>query len=187
MQEAALADLRPALLRGLRRATSHYSKANEAFLEDMVQEALIRILERLDQFEGRSRFVTWATSIAVRIAISELRRHRWRDVSLDDLIEAGKVSGAHQLASKEVEVELHSAQRALVDAMYEVMHRELTERQRTALLAELRGMPQAEIGRSLGSNRNAIYKLTYDARKKLRRGLEDAGYRGDDVQAAFVA
>jgi len=73
----------------------------------------------------------------------------------------------------------------MVDKMYEVIGSELTEKQRTVLLAELGGMPQAEIGRRLGSNRNAIYKLTHDARKRLKRGLEGAGYGAQDIQTTF--
>jgi len=46
-------------------------------------------------------------------------------------------------------------------------------------------MPQAEIGRHLGSNRNAIYKLAHDARKRLKHGLEGAGYGAQDIQATF--
>jgi RNA polymerase sigma-70 factor (ECF subfamily) len=84
-QQAALSDLRDALLRGLRRALSHRAVADDAFLEDVVQDALVRILERLPQFEGRSRFLTWAISIAIRVAMSELRRQRWKDVSLDEV------------------------------------------------------------------------------------------------------
>ena len=53
--------------------------------------------------------------------------------------------------------------RALVGTMYEAIRHELTGRQRIALLAELKGMPQSEIARQLGSNRNAVYKLTHDA------------------------
>ena len=47
-----------------------------------------------------------------------------------------------------------------------------------------RGMPLAEIGRRMGSNRNAIYKLTHDARKRLKQGLEAAGYDARDLQIA---
>ena len=65
--------------------------------------------------------------------------------------------------------------------MERVIERDLTEKQRAALLAELKGMPQADIARHLSSNRNAVYKLTYDARKRLRRGLEAAGYGGAEV------
>jgi len=48
---------------------------------------------------------------------------------------------------------------ALVDEMYRIIDAELTEKQRTALLAELKGMPLEEIGHRMGSNRNAIVML----------------------------
>src|SRR6185295_7812537 len=85
-QQAALSDLSDALLGGLRRALSHRAHVDDAFLEDVVQDSLLRILERLPQFEGRSRFLTWAMSIAIRVAMSALRRRRWKDVSLDELV-----------------------------------------------------------------------------------------------------
>jgi RNA polymerase sigma-70 factor (ECF subfamily) len=47
-------------------------------------------------------------------------------------------------------------------------------------------MPQDAIARQLGSSRNALYKLTHDARKRLRRGLESAGYEAGDIDAAFA-
>ena len=185
-QQAALSDLRNALLRGLRRALSGHPHASDAFLEDVVQEALLRILDRLAQFEGRSHFVTWATSIAIRRAMSELRRRRWRDVSLDDLVSARADFAVPKANDEGSDPHLVTERRALVDHMYAIIHRELTEKQRTALLAELKGMPLAEIARHLGSNRNAVYKLTHDARKRLRRGLEASGYHAEDIHGAFA-
>jgi len=99
-REAAVADLRNALLRNLRKALSHRMGVDEAFLEDAVQEALLRILQRLDQFEGRSRFLTWATSIAIRIAFGELRRRRWKDVSLDELLADAEISPQFAVAAQ---------------------------------------------------------------------------------------
>ncbi len=64
----------------------------------------------------------------------------------------------------------------MVDAMHLVIKERLTEKQRIALLAELAGMPMEEIGRHTGSNRNAVYKLTHDARKRLRMELESNGF-----------
>ena len=75
---------------------------------------------------------------------------------------------------------------AIHAAMHEVIRTGLTEKQRSALLAELRGMPQDEIARHLGSNRNAIYKLTHDARRRLKRGLEAAGVTAEDIGTAFA-
>ena len=85
-QQEALSDLRDALIRSLRGALWNDSLIDDAFLEDTVQDTIIRILERLNQFEGRSRFLTWATSIVIRVAMSELRRHRWKNVSLEEVI-----------------------------------------------------------------------------------------------------
>lgn len=185
-QQAALGDLRHALLRGLRKALSSYPAADDAFLEDAVQDSLVRILDRISQFEGRSRFVTWATTIAIRTAMSELRRHRWKDVSLDAMVEPAR-RGSSRNPGGSSEPAARSERRALVKKMYEVIEQDLTDRQRTALLAELKGMPQQEIARHLDSNRNAVYKLTHDARKRLKRGLEAAGYHADHIQAAFTA
>lgn len=179
-QQAALVDLRSELLRGLRRALSNRASADEAFLEDAVQDSLLRILDRLQQFEGRSRFLTWATAIAIRIAMSELRRRRWRDVSLDGVIADTDFTADDPGPNAEWE------QKAILDKLYDVIHNELTGKQRTALLAELKGMPQEEIARYMGSNRNAVYKLTHDARKRLKHGLEAAGYQASDIHAAFA-
>jgi RNA polymerase sigma-70 factor (ECF subfamily) len=183
-QHEAISELRAALIRGLRRALSSWPAANDAFLEDAVQDSLLRILERLTQFEGRSRFLTWATSIAIRVAMSELRRQRWKDVSLDELVSDAKFSpeGAREPSSGPEE---RWEQNALLEKMHALIESELTQRQRSALVAELRGMPQDEIARHLGSTRNAIYKLTHDARRRLKRGLESAGYDAADVRAAF--
>src|SRR4051794_19177497 len=84
--DAALADLRGVLLRGLRRALSGRAGADEALIEDLAQEATLRVLDRLDGYRGESRFTTWAVTVAVRVALTELRRPHWRDVSLDRLV-----------------------------------------------------------------------------------------------------
>ena len=181
-QESALADLRIELLRNLRKSLSNRNTADDSFLEDAVQDSMIRIIERIDQFEGRSRFLTWATSIAIHVAMGDLRRSRWKDVSLDELVSKGSLVSSHASdgdAAPDAQLERLS----LLAVLERAIREDLTERQRTALLAELRGMPQQEIARHLGSNRNAIYKLTHDARKRLRAVIEAAGYTATDVSA----
>lgn len=184
-QQAALSDLREALLRGLRRALSHRAPADDALLEDAVQDALVRILERLPQFEGRSRFLTWAMSVAVRVAMSELRHRRWKDVSLDDVVADADLTPGRAVVD-EPGPDAQWEREAILAAMHEMIRNDLTMKQREALLAELRGMPQDEIARHLGSNRNALYKLTHDARRRLKWGLEAAGFTAEDIDAAFA-
>ncbi len=72
-REAALAELREYLLRGLKKSLTHrYGGAID--VEDVVQLALLRILDSLETYRQESRFTTWAMSIGVRIGISQLRR-----------------------------------------------------------------------------------------------------------------
>lgn len=184
-RESALSDLRGLLFRNLRKALSKRTGVDDSFLDDVIQDALVRILERLDQFEGRSQFLTWATTISIHLAMTELRRRRWRDVSLDEVVSNADVQVV-QVIDGAVGPEAQSTQAAILETMQEVIETQLTERQRTALLAELRGMPLAEIARHLGRSRNAMYKLTYDARKKLKQGMEAAGFEADDILTAFA-
>lgn len=184
-RDSALSELRVILVRNLRKALSSYARADDPFLEDAVQDSLLRILERLDQFEGRSQFVTWATTIAIRVAMSELRRSRWRDVSLDQVVDdppplSGRATDVRSGPDNQIE------RYTVLEKMQEVIDTQLTEKQRTALLAEMRGVPLEEIARQLGTNRNAVYKLTHDARKKLKQGLEATGYGADDIRAVFA-
>ncbi|REK17914.1 MAG: sigma-70 family RNA polymerase sigma factor [Planctomycetota bacterium] len=183
--EPAVADLREALVGNLRRALVDRPAANDALQEDAVQEALLRILDRLDQFAGRSQFLTWATSIAIHMALGQLRRRRWSDVSLEEIASQAHLPQHIDNAAAAPDDLAH--RQALLSALAQAIETELTERQRTALLAELKGMPQDEIARQLGSNRNAVYKLTHDARKKLKRRLEAAGYSAADVAPASIS
>ena len=85
LREDAVSDLRDMLLRGLAKSLSKQGRVDDAFLEDTVQEASMKILEKLGDFEGRSKFRTWAVTIAVRTAVSKMRKRDWQNVSLDSV------------------------------------------------------------------------------------------------------
>ena len=179
-REAALSDLRAALMINLKKALRSRPDFLDSMLEDFVQDSLLRVLKSLDQFEQRSRFLTWATAIAIRVGLTELRKRQWRDVSLDRLVTD---SGFEPPASEENGSE--SSSQPIIDAMYRIIGTELTDRQRTVLLAEIKGMPQEVIVRQMGTNRNALYKLGHDARKRLKAGLENAGFKAEDFVVAM--
>ncbi len=184
-QQQALLDLRNLLLRNLRGAFSSNTSVDNAFLEDIIQDSIIRILDRLSQFKGRSHFMTWATSIAIRTAMSELRHRRWKDVSLDDVI-ADSDFNIERIVDDDVGPSIQKEQEEIVKTMRTLIQNNLSEKQRLALLAELKGMPQDEIARHIGSNRNAVYKLTHDARKRLKQELEAVGYSITDIHESFA-
>ncbi len=184
-REDALADLRVYLVRGLRAALPDVPEQN---LEDFAQEALLKILAGLDSFRGESRFTTWAFKIAIHEAFSELRRRRWKNVSLQDLVakyDAGDFTPA-VLADRTASTEQRVTQQMLLEMVCRLIDEELTERQRQAMIAVVfGGMPGSEIARRMGTNRNALYKLIHDARQRLQRRLLARGLSVDDVMEAF--
>ena len=185
VQAEAITDLRGLLLRGLAKSFRARGALDQAFVEDVVQQALVHILDHLEQFQGRSRFTTWAMAITVRLAMSALRRTRWQDVSLESMTAA--IEGAPAWDSDDTTSPAqHAEQHAIVETLRRLIDETLTDKQWMALTAELGGMPLEEIARRMGSNVNAVYKLLHDARQRLKRELATAGYTAEDVQSAFA-
>ena len=178
--DEAQADLRRLVLGALRKSSGRFGGVDEATLEDLAQVAVLRIIDKLDRFAGKSRFTTWAFSVALRTAFSELRKSQHSHPKPADIDTAGEtVEDPGEAAATGLE------RAEIVDLLYRVIENDLTERQRTAILGELRGRPLEELETELGTNRNALYKLVHDARKKLRAGLEAAGISDDDVRQIF--
>jgi RNA polymerase sigma-70 factor (ECF subfamily) len=186
-REDALSDLRVLLVRGLRRALSDVP---EQSLEDFAQDALLKILAGLDSFRGESRFTTWAFKIAIHEAFTELRRRRWQNISLQDLVakyDEGEFTPS-VLADRTPSPEQRVTQQMLLEMVRQLIDEELTDRQRQAMIAAVfGGMPGDEIARRMGTNRNALYKLLHDARQRLQSRLLSKGLSVDDVMGAFEA
>lgn len=188
---AALDDLGRILANGLRRGlVSQVDTAApefDALVDDFVQEALLKILDSLDTFAGRSLFTTWANKIALNIGLTELRRKRWRDMSLDQLTqtEDGEYTPSF-IADPSPRPEDVTERRELIAYVGRLINEELTEKQRMALTAVvLQGRPLTEVAYRMNSNQNALYKLIFDARQRLRRRMSDDGLTPEEVIAVF--
>ncbi len=188
-RDEALSNLRVVLIRGLRAGLgSRREGVSDAAVEDFAQDALIKILQNLDSFRGESRFTTWAQKIAVRVAFTELRRKEWRNVSLQGITERYDTGGVEprELTDSRSGPEDTATRRVMFDTVQRLIQEELTVRQREAIVAVmLGGMPLEEAARRMGTNRNALYKVLHDARKKLKRRLISEGLPPQDVLAVF--
>jgi RNA polymerase sigma-70 factor (ECF subfamily) len=183
--DEALGDLYDLLVRGLRAALGSYGGGVDAYVEDFAQEALIRITGNLDSFRGESRFTTWAQKIAMNVALTELKRRRWRDVSLEDLF-AQREAADRGPADTQLTPEQLAFQNMVLGELRRMADEELTDRQREAVVAViLEGMPISEVARRMDTNQNALYKLLHDARRRLKRRMEAAGLSPQEVLAAF--
>lgn len=190
-QETALADLRTIIMNGLPFALSPYRSPADPQYDDLIEEAaqdtLIRVLDKLETFEGRSKFTTWVHKIAVRIALTELRRKRWQDISLESVLETETGEMDLELAIDDKPgPDVVAEQEDLMVRLTRIIDEELTEKQRTAMVAiSLKGMPLEEVARRMGTNRNALYKLIHDARVRLKARLEEDGMALDDLSSTF--
>ena len=182
---AAVSALRRILLDGLRIALRERTDVSEAQLEDFTHEALLRILERLDQFAGRSRFTTWAHSIAVNTAFTELRRKRWQDVSLDVLAADGQQL-SEPAALPDDALGSDEERTRLVGVLRKAVAEKLSAKQRTAIVCMLQEMPIDQIVGLLGTNRNSAYKLLHDARCALKEYLAAEGISPEVIRTAFA-
>ena len=180
-RDAAIEELRTTLMKGL----AHMLRGRSSSIQpdDIAQDAMLKILNKLDTFEGRSKFTTWAMTIATRTAISEMRRKHFQNVSLDSMM-------GDELKFEIVAAEADSGQEAdkkvVMVKLKELIATRLTDKQRQAVNALLNGMPVEEVARRTDSNRNAVYKLFHDARSNLRDGFEKAGISADDINAIFA-
>ena len=190
-REAALEDLRSIVQKGLPYALSRWLSPDEpqfsSLVEEVTQETLLRVLDQLDSFEGRSQFTTWVHKIAVRIALTELRRKRWRDASLDELTENEDLPPPPGLLADPQAGPETSAERAdMIVRVRRIIDEELTERQRQALLLlGVQDMPMEDAARKLKTNRNALYKLLHDARLRLKNRLSMEDINAHEVLALF--
>jgi RNA polymerase sigma factor (sigma-70 family) len=181
----ALAELRALLVRGASKALAgRYGKS--VAVEDIVHDALIKILATLDQYQGRSAFTTWAMTIAIRVGISELRRKYHADQSLEAFHPDD--SGRFEISvGNSATLESLQSRQELLHVLQELIDHHLTDKQRVVIRAYLSDYSTDGIADALGMKRNAVYKLLHDARMRLKDGLAAAGYGAEDVLSLLSA
>lgn len=191
-RETALADLRQVILKGLPYALSKWLPSSDPryppLADEVAQETLLRVIDRLETFEGRSQFSTWVQKIAVRIALTELRRRRWENVSLDQLVDREDSPSLIGLMMDPQAVSPESMVEGadLIQRLGRIIMEELTEKQRRAMIAvAVKGMPLEEVARRMNTNRNALYKLMHDTRFRLKAKMEEEGISLADILSAF--
>jgi RNA polymerase sigma-70 factor (ECF subfamily) len=182
-RDAAVGRLHEQLLRVARREVARRGPRVAIAgpeLEDLAYQAaadaLVAITGKVEQFRGESRFTTWAYKFVIFQVSAKLGRHFWRHPSVpmdaedwDRLPDRFGFDPAHQ-----------AEWRDMLAALRRAVATELTPRQREVFVAivlnEVPLVPLDTLVTELGSNRNAIYKMLFDARRKLRAALAAGGY-----------
>jgi RNA polymerase sigma-70 factor, ECF subfamily len=183
-REAALARLHEMLVRVARGEAARRGprlRITGPELDDLAYQAaadaLMAITAKLGQFRGESRFTTWAYKFVIFEVSAKIGRHFWRHPAIPlDAEDWERLPGRFGVdPSHQAEWgDLFAALRRAVDS-------ELTPRQRQVFVAiVLNDVPLDTLVIHLGSSRNAIYQVLFDARRKLRGALAADGYLGHD-------
>jgi RNA polymerase sigma-70 factor, ECF subfamily len=183
-REEAIARLHALLLRAARfevarrRPMLPHLRGND--LDDIANEAaddaLMSVLRRLDDFRGASRFTTWVYKFALLEASAKLRKRAWqgREVPLEP-------EGWDIFSSISLEPDAEAEQSELLVALQNAIAEVLTPHQRSVLIAlALNGVPIDILAERLNTNRGALYKTLHDARRKLRKHLDERGLALDN-------
>lgn len=180
-EENMISILRAILVRGLNVAlVDKIKRDREALVQDFTQNALLKILKNIELFRGDSHFITWAMKIAVREALTELRHEKWKEISIDEL----KSSSPNSFDIKDAgpTPDNVTSQNILIEQLSDIIDEVLTEKQKLAIKAVMiNGMPLDVVAEQLGTNRNNLYKLLHDARKKLKYELTLRGLTPEEL------
>jgi RNA polymerase sigma-70 factor, ECF subfamily len=179
-RDLALAELHALLLRvarsELRRREGRHPVTGPE-LDDLAHQAaddaLWAITTKIAEFRGESRFTTWAYKFAVLEVSAKLGRHFWQRPAAT--LEAGQWD---QLPDRlGLRPDDLAEQADLLAALRRAVEEQLTDRQRRVFMAiVVDGTPLDALVVQFGSNRNALYKTMFDARRKLRAVLVANGY-----------
>jgi RNA polymerase sigma factor (sigma-70 family) len=136
-------------------------------------DALLTIIEKVGSFRGECRFTTWAYKFVVFGVREKLNRHVWRRpcgvLDEDEWDRLPDRLGLDPVAEAE--------SRDLVAAVRRAVEESLSARQRRVFVAVvLDQVPTDVVADRLGSTPNAIYKMIFDIRRKLRGALVDSGH-----------
>jgi RNA polymerase sigma-70 factor (ECF subfamily) len=180
-RDITLAHLHTLLLRAARTELSRRaprSRLSGQEVEDLAHQcaddAMLAILRRLPEFRGDSRFTTWAYKFAILEVSSKLGRHFW--TSRADSVLDGE--DWEQLPARVgLSPESAAEARDLLAAVRRAVEKALTRHQRDIFVAlVVDGVPLDALARKLATDRNTIYKVMFDARRKIRAALVTNGY-----------
>jgi RNA polymerase sigma-70 factor (ECF subfamily) len=149
---------------------AHRITRNREDAEDAIQDCFLSAFVHLKDFDGRSRFATWLTSIAINGALGKLRRkRRVREVPMDEPNPSFEVAGQREIPDDTPdpqEIYVRDEQKRIVNAAVS----ELGPRVRKVVeVRELQEHSVRETAQILGISSAAVRARMFHARAALRR------------------
>lgn len=136
------------------------------FAEDLVQEAFVRVLTNLDRYDPRFRFSTWLFTIARRLYLNAIQRHRPAyDSEAMPMWQSHSAGPEAPTVSEEVEGNLR-------DAVQSALMGLPTDQREVVILFHQLDWPIALIAQHMDMPQGTVKSHLHRGRKRLRRLLE---------------
>jgi RNA polymerase sigma-70 factor, ECF subfamily len=157
--------------RNVFRIAQHITQ-NREDAEDVVQDAFLKAYQKLDQFQGNSKFYTWLVRIAVNEALMRLRKRKSdKTVSMDDEVETEEGSMPREFADWSPNPEQQLSQAELKDLLGRTIQGLPTSFRTVFVLRDVEGMSTEETAEMLGLSVPAVKSRLLRARLQLRERL----------------
>jgi len=139
--------------------------------EDVLQEALLKAYCNLQQFRGNSQFYTWLVRITMNEALMNLRKRRYRQAPLEEVVETEREVVRRELEDRSNNPEMHYAEQEVQQILARAI-KTLSPRLSAAfVLRNVEEMPMQEIAAVLGLSASAAKSRVVRARSRLRKRL----------------
>ena len=147
---------------------------NDADAEDVAQDVLVQVVRKLDTFRGDSNVATWLHRVTVNAALAHRRKRALRDQrESHDALELFASNGHHAQPVRPWSVTPDvQAERRETTELIEKAIADLPEVYRDVyVLADVEGLPNAEIAEMLELGLTAVKSRLHRARLLMRQAL----------------
>jgi RNA polymerase sigma-70 factor, ECF subfamily len=153
------------------RIAQHITQ-NREDAEDVMQDAFLKAYEKIDQFQGNSKFYTWLVRIAVNESLMRLRKRRTgKMVSIDEDIETEEGTVPRDLADWAPDPEQNYTQAELAEILRKTIQGLPPGFRVVFVLRDVDGLSTEETAESLGLSVPAVKSRLLRARLQLRERL----------------
>ncbi|HEY0794842.1 MAG TPA: sigma-70 family RNA polymerase sigma factor [Acidisarcina sp.] len=153
------------------RIAQHITQ-NREDAEDVVQDAFFKAYQKLDQFQGNSKFYTWLVRIAVNESLMRLRKRKTgRTVSIDEDVETDEGSMPRDLADWSPNPEQLYGKSELAEILRKTVQGLPPGFRTVFVLRDVEGLSTEETASSLGLSIPAVKSRLLRARLQLRERL----------------
>jgi len=157
--------------RQLFRIAQHITQ-NREDAEDVMQDAFLKAYEKLDQFQGNSKFYTWLVRIAVNESLMRLRKRRsGKMVSIDEDIQTEEGSMPRDFADWDPNPEQNYTQAELTEILRKTIQGLPRGFRVVFVLRDVEGLSTEETAETLGLSIPAVKSRLLRARLQLRERL----------------